>query len=76
MSDAQYNSVSTVPFVAPANPGVSVTYPLNATSVRIKQADDAHDKAYILFKEYTLTDKALKQLLLGAIEEKILLRTS
>ena len=70
MSDAQYNSVSTVPFVAPVNPGATVTYPLNATSTWIKQADDAHDKACILFKEYTLANKALKQLLLGAIEEK------
>ena len=47
-----------------------MTYPLNAASARIKQADDAHDKVYRIFKEYTLADKALKQLLLGAIEEK------
>ena len=60
MSDVQYNSVSTVPFVAPVNPGATVFYPPNTTSSRIKQADDVHDKAFMLFKEYTLTDKALK----------------
>ena len=70
VSNAQYNSVSTVPFVAPANPGATVTYLPNATSARIKHADDTHDKAFILFKEYTLADKVLKQLLLVAIEEK------
>ena len=70
VSDAQYNSVSAVPFVAPVNPGATVTYPFNATSARTRQADDAHDKAYRLFKDYTLADKALKQLFLGAIEEK------
>ena len=70
VSNAQYNSVSTVRFVAPANPGATVTYLPNATSARIKHADDTHDKAFILFKEYTLADKVLKQLLLVAIEEK------
>ena len=60
VSDAQFSSVSAVPFVAPVNPGATVTYPLNATSARIRQADDAHDKAYRLFKDYTLADKVLK----------------
>ena len=70
VSDAQYNSVSAVPFVASVNPGETVNYPLNITSARIKQADDAHDKTYRLFKEYTLAGRTLKQLLLGSIEEK------
>ena len=60
VSNAQYNSVSTVPFVTPANPGATVTYPPNATSAWINQADDAHDKALRLFKEYTLANKAFK----------------
>ena len=70
VSNAQFNSVSIVPFVAPANSGVTSTYPTNASSARIKQADDAHDKVYILFKEYTLADKTIKQLLLWVIEDK------
>ena len=70
VSGAQYNSVSAVPFVAPANPGATPTYLTNASSTRIKQADNAHDKTYRLFKEYTIVDKVLKQLLLVAIEVK------
>ena len=40
--DAQYNSVSTVPFVQPMNPGPTVPYVLNATAAQIKQAVDQH----------------------------------
>ena len=64
VSNAQFNSVSIVPFVAPANSGVTFS------SAQIKQADDAHDKVYILFKEYTLADKTIKQLLLWVVEDK------
>ena len=70
VSDAQYNYVFTVTFVSSANPEAAPTYPTNATSDWNKQADDAYDKVYILLKECTLSDKGLKKLLIGYIEEK------
>ena len=66
----QYNSVSIVLFVAPISLGVLPTYPTNTTSDRIKQADAAHNKASILFKEYSLVDKTLKKLFLGTTKKK------
>ena len=54
---AQYKSVTAVPSVSPANPGVVLNYSNNANSTRIKQADDTHGKAYILFKKYTLVER-------------------
>ena len=70
ISDAQYKLVSTVTFVFLVNSGAAPTYPTNVTSARIKQADDAHDQTYRLFKVYTLANKTLKQILLGTIEEE------
>ena len=68
--DAQYNSVSTVPFVQPMNPGPTMTSDLNATAAQIKQAVGTYEIQIRLFREYTLADKVLKQLLLGAVEDK------
>ena len=68
--DAQYNSVSTVPFVQPMNPGPTMPSDLNATAAQIKQAVGTYEIQIRLFREYTLADKVLKQLLLGAVEDK------
>ena len=43
VSDAQYNSISSVPFVQPMNPGPTVPSVLNATAAQIKQAVDQHE---------------------------------
>ena len=52
------------------NPWPTVPSILNAKVAQIKQAVDQHELQTKLFREYTLTDKALKQLLLSAVEDK------
>ena len=52
------------------NPGPTVPSVLNVTAAQIKQAVDQHELQTKLFREYTLVDKALKQLLLSAVEDK------
>ena len=70
VSDAQYNYVSTVPFVQTMNPGPTMSSVLYATAAQIKQAVDQHELQIKLFREYTLIDKVLKQLMLSAVEDK------
>ena len=43
---------------------------LYATAAQIKQAVDQHELQIKLFREYTLIDKVLKQLMLSAVEDK------
>ena len=50
------------------NPGPAVTADATATAAQIKQAVDAHEITTRIFRECTLVDKALKQLLLGAVD--------
>ena len=64
-----YNTLSNVQFDPPTNPGPSVTYPENATQYQIKAADKQHELDTKLFVQYDACDRALKQLLLGAVDD-------
>ena len=44
-------------------------YPENATQFQIRAADKAHAQATKLFQQYDSCDRALKQLLLGAVDD-------
>ena len=61
---------SATAFVAPVNLGPTPTYPYNPTQHQIQLANQQHAEALRVWKEYTLTDKALKQQLLSAISEQ------
>ena len=64
-----YNTLSEVEFAPPPNPGPTVEYPDNATQYQIQAANEAYEKAAKLFNEYDACDRALKQLLLGAVDD-------
>ena len=64
-----YNTLSEVEFAPPPNPGPTVEYPDNATQYQIQAANKAYERAAKLFNEYDACDRALKQLLLGAVDD-------
>ena len=69
VTDEVYATLSEVPFIEPANPGMLPDIPAGAS---IRQANDVQrnfDENRRIFNEYTATDKALKQQLIGAIPD-------
>jgi hypothetical protein len=46
-----YNTLSTTPFVVPANPGTSASIPCAAESTAITKLNRAHDAATYLFNQ-------------------------
>ena len=50
VSDAQYNSVSAIPFVQSMNPGLTAPSDLNAIASHIKQAIDKRELQTELFR--------------------------
>ena len=69
VSDAVYNTLSNIPFVAPENPGAVPNIPDGSTGPAIADIRFAFDQATARFNEYDLTDKALRQILLASIDE-------
>ena len=64
-----YATLSTVPFVPPANPGQNPNIPLGATGPQIAEYRRAHKEAVEEFNRYMNTDKALKSQLIAAVDE-------
>jgi hypothetical protein len=69
VTPAVYNTQSAVVFTPPANPGPAVAIPQGSTGPQITDLRRQHDHAAALYKEYDATDKALKSLLLSAVDE-------
>ena len=69
VSAAVYNTLSATPFVAPVNPGAAPFIPDGSTGPQIADLRFTFNAATALFKDYDLADKALKQLLLGAVDD-------
>ena len=69
VSDAVYNTLSLVPFVAPANPGPVPVIPAGSTQFQISAITETHKYEARIFHEFNNTDKALKQQLLGAVDD-------
>ena len=69
VSDAVYNTLSLIPFVAPINPGSNPVIPPNLTQAQINAIIDTHKRDAKLFHKFNNTDKALKQQLLGAVDD-------
>mgnify|MGYP002806862359 FL=1 len=67
-----YNTLSAIPFISPTNPGESVTIPRNSSDSEITELNCSHDKATALFRQYDAADKALKQQIVGAVEDMFL----
>ncbi len=68
VSDAVYNTLSAVAFVAPINPGATAVIPVNATADETANLRYIHTEATKRFKEVHAADKALKQQIIGAVE--------
>ena len=69
VSDTVYNTLSNTPFVPPLNPGPIPIIPALSTGPVIASLTATHERASKIFHEYNNTDKALKQLLLGAVDD-------
>ena len=69
VSDTVYNTLSVIPFVPPANPGPSPVIPVPSTQAVITAITNTHKRESRIFHEFNNTDKALKQLLLGAVDD-------
>ena len=69
VSDAVYNTLSLIPFVAPLNPGPLAIIPVGSTQFQITSITETHRREAAIFKEFDNTDKALKQQLLGAVDD-------
>ena len=69
VSPAVYNTQSATPFIPPENPGPTADIPAHATGPQIAEIRRQAEAAATLYKEYDATDKALKSLLLSAVDE-------
>ena len=65
ISAVVYNTLLTIPFVAPTNPGPHAI--ITVTAIQIASTAQVHTNNMRICRECQSTDKALKQLLLGAI---------
>jgi hypothetical protein len=68
VSVAVYATISPIPFVAPINPGPHPIQAAGATAAQIAETNRIHDATLRIWREYQATDKALKQLLLQAVD--------
>lgn len=71
VTPAEYNMLSNVAFVPPTNPVIPVIA-ANATPARISTITRVHATRLADFREYLSTDKALKQQVIGAINNMYL----
>ena len=69
VSPAVHNTLSVTPFVVLVNPGSVPIIPANSTGAQITKLRYAFDTAAAIFDEYDRTDKALRKILLSAVDE-------
>ena len=66
---AVYNKLYNLSFVPPVNPGPAVTYPNNPNQHQIIAVNKLHKINTRFFKQYDTCNRAIKQLLLGAVDD-------
>jgi hypothetical protein len=66
---AVYATLSATAFIPPVNPGPTPTIPEGSTGPQIAEIRFSFTSATAIFKDYSLADKALKQLLLSAVDD-------
>ena len=69
VTPAVHNNLTGVPFVPQVNPGQTCTIPPGSTGPQIVALNQAHKNQVHIWKEYLVVDKALKQQLLGCMNE-------
>ena len=66
---AVYNTQSTVPFNPPTNPGQNPTIAAELTGPQISEIRRQHKELVEEFNQYLQTDRALKSILIAAVDE-------
>ena len=66
---AVYNTLSTIPFIPPVNPGPDPNIPAGCTCAQIADIHLQFTTATKLYKQYDTTEKVLNQLLLGVVDD-------
>ena len=69
VTDAVYATLSNTPFIEPLNPGITPISPAGATARQISQTRTDFSENRRIFNQFNNTDKALKQLLLSAVND-------
>ena len=69
VSPAVYATLLDAEFIAPVNPGAEPTIPLIASAPQITNLQYTHNVATTIFKEYGHTDKALRQMIIAAVDK-------
>jgi hypothetical protein len=69
VSPAVYATLSATAFIPPINPGPTPTIPAGSTGAQISNIRFTFNTATVIFRDFDLADKALKQLLLGAVDD-------
>ena len=69
ISPAVYETLSAVPFVPPVNPGPTPIIPARSTQPTTVTIRAQFIENTDVFKQFSATDKVLKQLLVGAVDE-------
>ena len=69
VTPAIFDTLSLTPFIPPANPGPEPTVPAGVIGPVISDIRLQFTNATRLHKQYNATNKALKQLLLGAVDD-------
>ena len=64
-----YNTLSSTTFVPPTNPDPNPNIPRGSTGVEISSLRRNHDQLLEEFNQYDQADKALKSLLVAAVED-------
>ena len=67
VSPAVYNTLSAVAFVAPNNPGPTPIVPLGTNAANTAAITRTHATNLRIFREWTATDSALKQQIIGSV---------
>ena len=69
LSTTVYATLSATLFLPPPNPGATAKIPSTAMAAQTSSIRRAHDESQEVFKEYDNTDKALKKLLISAVDD-------
>jgi len=69
VTNTVFNTLSAIPFIPPLNPSPMAIYPPGATQFQIQAVNATHATNTRLFKQYDATDRALKQQLLGCMDD-------
>jgi hypothetical protein len=69
VSPAVYTNLANTVFVVPANPGPQPVIPAQATTHVLAAVTRKHKENLRIWREYLATNKALKQQVLGAVQE-------